>query len=340
MPNLFPIFLTGLLTGGITCMAVQGGLLATVVANISYKKSLYSVTWVVLAFVGAKIISHTIVGFLLGFFGSLFGFSVYATSLVTIFISFFMIGVGLNMLEVHPIFRHFTITPPKFLRRFIWKESKRQDLFAPFVVGALTVFVPCGTTQAMMAQAIGSGSPLIGAAILFAFTVGTAPLFIILGLTIGVLSKTFQVWFARIAAVLLISMAVINIYFASLVLGIDQPLGQFFHPAVCQIAYCEAASPATAGFTGQKRETSIIRIRQSSYEIENPYINAGDTVALTVKNIDGGGCIQFFTIPSLGIQKSVPVGTEATITFTVPEKKGELPFMCSMGMYRGKFIVQ
>ena len=31
--NLLTIFLTGLLTGGLTCLAVQGGLLATAVAQ-------------------------------------------------------------------------------------------------------------------------------------------------------------------------------------------------------------------------------------------------------------------------------------------------------------------
>ncbi|KKU86456.1 MAG: putative membrane protein [Candidatus Gottesmanbacteria bacterium GW2011_GWA2_47_9] len=33
MPNLWIIFTTGLLAGGLTCMAVQGGLLATTIAG-------------------------------------------------------------------------------------------------------------------------------------------------------------------------------------------------------------------------------------------------------------------------------------------------------------------
>lgn len=31
--NLFVIFLTGLTTGGLSCLAMQGGLLASVIAN-------------------------------------------------------------------------------------------------------------------------------------------------------------------------------------------------------------------------------------------------------------------------------------------------------------------
>jgi len=31
--NLFAIFLTGLTTGGLSCLAMQGGLLASVIAN-------------------------------------------------------------------------------------------------------------------------------------------------------------------------------------------------------------------------------------------------------------------------------------------------------------------
>jgi len=250
MPNLIPIFLTGLLTGGITCMAVQGGLLATIVANSNPpaggQNPHVKIIWIILAFVGAKIVSHTLLGFFLGYFGSLFGFSVQFTAGMTMLVSLFMIGIALNMLEVHPFFRYFTVTPPKFLRSLIWKQSKRQDLFAPLVVGALTIFIPCGTTQAMMAQAVGYGNPFIGAAILFAFIVGTAPLFIIIGLAIGVLSETFQSWFTTIAAFLLIGMALVTMYFASTVLGIDTPVQQFLRPALCQITYCEDSYQSSA----------------------------------------------------------------------------------------------
>jgi len=84
----------------------------------------------------------------------------------------------------------------------------------------------------------------------------------------------------------------------------------------------------------------VITIHPTRYDIDNPYIKAGSQITVTLDNVDGASCIQFFTIPKLGIQKIVSVGKKETISFTAPMEKGDLPFMCSMGMYRGKFIVE
>ena len=116
-----------------------------------------------------------------------------------ILVGIFMLGTALNLLDVHPIFRYFVIQPPKFLTRLVRKQSKsthfakasrvEADMFAPAILGALTIFIPCGTTQAMMALAIGSGSPFLGASVLFAFVLGTSPVFFILGYFRSAFSK-------------------------------------------------------------------------------------------------------------------------------------------------------
>lgn len=78
-----------------------------------------------------------------------------------VFVAIFMIGTALNILNVHPIFRYFVIQPPKFLTRLVRNQSKSKSLFAPTLLGAFTVLIPCGTTQAMMALAIGYGNPFM-----------------------------------------------------------------------------------------------------------------------------------------------------------------------------------
>ncbi len=132
-------------------------------------------------FLVAKLIAYVILGLLLGWFGSLFQLSLQVRVIMQFAVAFFMIGTALNLLNVHPIFRYFALQPPKFLTRLVRKQSKSQDLFAPALLGAFTVFIPCGTTQAMMALAIASGSAFAGAAILFAFILGTSPVFFLLG---------------------------------------------------------------------------------------------------------------------------------------------------------------
>ena len=62
-----------------------------------------------------------------------------------------MIGNALRMFNVHPIFRYFSVEPPKFITRYIRRTAKGTDTATPLFLGALTVFIPCGVTQAMMA---------------------------------------------------------------------------------------------------------------------------------------------------------------------------------------------
>jgi len=44
-------------------------------------------------------------------------------------------------------------------------------------LGGLTVLIPCGVTQAMMAGAMALGTPIAGALLMAAFTLGTWPVF-------------------------------------------------------------------------------------------------------------------------------------------------------------------
>ena len=75
--NLWAIFLTGLFAGALTCLAVQGGLLATSIAQ-RHEDKLKDDTkkngnaLPILSFLIAKLIAYTILGFLLGWFGSSF----------------------------------------------------------------------------------------------------------------------------------------------------------------------------------------------------------------------------------------------------------------------------
>src|SRR6266849_3744065 len=194
--SLIGIFLTGLLTGGLTCMAVQGGLLAATLAQSEEErlkeKAKGGNALPILAFLGAKLTAYTLLGFLLGWFGSFFQLSLSVQTILDFAIVIFMIGTALNILNVHPIFRYFVIQPPRFLTRLVRKQSKSKDMFAPALLGAFTVFISCGTTQAMMAFAIASGKPLTGAAILFAFILGTSPLFFVLGYFATKLGDMFQ----------------------------------------------------------------------------------------------------------------------------------------------------
>lgn len=333
------IFLTGLFTGGLTCMAVQGGLLAATIAQREEErlkeKAKGGNAIPILSFLVAKLAAYTVLGFLLGWFGSLVQLSLTARTLLEFAIAIFMIGTALNILQVHPLFRYFVIQPPRFLTRFVRKQSKSKDMFAPALLGAFTVFIPCGTTQAMMALAIASGNPLLGAAILFVYVLGTSPVFFLLGYFATKLGDALHQKFLKAAAYAIILLAVFNLNNVIALTGTPFTFEKVWSGVWCTVSFCDT------DFAVSKSAVSdaTISIESFGYSPNNITVKAGSPVTLRLVNNGGGGCTQAFTIPGLGIQKTVPVGSSDTVSFTAPNTPQELAFMCSMGMYRGMIRV-
>lgn len=343
--NLGAIFLTGLLTGGLTCLAVQGGLLATTVAQreeekLKEKTKTSGNALSILSFLVAKIIAYTILGFLLGWLGSVVQLSLTAKVIMMIAVAIFMIGTALNLLNVHPIFRYFIIQPPRFLTKLIRNQSKSNSIFAPAILGAFTVFIPCGTTQAMMALAIASGNPLYGAAIMAAFTLGTSPVFFTLGYLATRLGDAMHRRFLKVAAYALILLAVYNLNAAIALTGSSFTFENLLTNINCAVSFCDKDFGPSAVQAAAPVSDATITINNDGYSPNNLTVKAGSEVSLNIVNKGGGGCTQAFTIPKYNIQKIVPIGSSDKVTFTAPNEPGtQLAFMCSMGMFRGTINV-
>lgn len=343
--NLIVVFSTGLFAGALTCLAVQGGLLATSIAQREEEKLKDKMlrrgsaqagnALPILSFLVAKLGAYTILGFLLGWFGSLFQLSLTANIILQLAVGIFMLGTALNLLNVHPIFRYFIIQPPRFLTRMVRNQSKSGDFFGPAVLGAFTVIIPCGTTQAMMALSIASGNPLSGTAIMFAFVLGTSPLFFILGYLATRLGDAMQQKFMKFAAYAIILLAVFNINNTVALTGSSLTLNNLWTNFYCTFTFCDKDfAPNVQAATAVSDAT--ITINNYGYTPDNLTVKAGSLVTLRLVNNGGGGCTQAVTIPKLRIQKIVPIGTSDTIVFTAPDEPGtQLAFMCSMGMFRG-----
>jgi len=335
--NLLAIFTTGLLAGGISCIAVQGGLLTSLLAqresevlksNLE-KSDKYANIVPISAFVIAKLVAYTLLGALLGWFGSLFQLNLQAQIILQIVVIIFMVGTALNLLNVHPLFRYFVIQPPHNLSRLIRLQSKRQDVFAPVFLGAFTVFIPCGVTQAMMALAVASGNPIAGSAILFSFVLGTTPVFFLLGYFTmkagGILKKKFF----KLAAFVIILLSLFNLNNALALTGTNYTISNLLRETYCIFSYCQ-------DITGQMpvAEQTII-ISSTGYSPSFFAVAAGTDVKINLINTNAVGCQQAFTVPALNIQKIVRPNQTATFTFRAPSKPGNISFMCTMGMYAG-----
>lgn len=335
MPNLWIIFTTGLLTGGITCMAVQGGLLATTMAarkvDEDTKKS--GSASAIAVFLAAKFIAHILLGLGLGWLGSVMELTPFARGVLLAVTAVYMIGVALAILDVHPFFRRFLIQTPRFLSRYIRAQSKQGEWFTPGLLGLMTVFIPCGTTQAMMALAISTGNPWYGALVMGAFVLGTSPVFFALGMAVAKLGEVMQGSFRRVAAVMILGMAVWSLSSGLSLAGVRLSVGRTVY---CALTYCGDSDLADS--KGAATEVTV-EIKNTGYKVDNRKIKAGEQITLNLVNNGAQSCAQAFTIPSMRISRVVGVGQKDTVTFTAPAKPGVLAFSCGMGMYGGQFDV-
>ena len=328
MSNLWIIFLTGLISGGLSCFAVQGGLLAGILAeqkNNNQKRS-------ILIFLGSKLIAHLLLGGLLGLLGSALVITSTFQGVMQIVAGLFILLMALKISDIHPIFRNFTITPPKFIFKLLRKESRSAASFAPIVVGFLTILIPCGVTQAMMLLSVSSGSFLYGALILGSFVLGTTPIFFALGIAS---EKILSIKPLKVFAVLAM------IYLAITSINSGQVLRGSVHTWQNYKLAITGSEPVGSGQVPNLQDGKqivTIDVKSTSYKASTNTLKVGVPVKLILKTNNVFSCARSFTIPSLNISKLLPsTGTEI-IEFT-PTKLGKLTFTCSMGMYSGVFNI-
>jgi uncharacterized protein len=364
--NLIVIFLTGLTTGGLACLAVQGGLLASVIANQKEQElaevrenknnwkakkrqkyiqrlqhrnfSLASfdyLDWLpVTIFLLSKLVAHTILGFFLGWLGSVFSVSLEVRLFFQAFTALFMFGTAMNLLDVHPVFRFLAFQPPKFIRRLLKNASKSQALFAPAVLGFLTVFIPCGVTQAMEVLAITSGSPVVGALTMFAFVLGTSPLFAAVGVATAKLSESWHQKFSRVAAAVLVIMALYSLNGVLVVLDSPLTLSRVTRPVTYFFSKERFAQSGSVVQVKDGVQAVTISIFNNGYSPNYVKVKKGIPVQLTLKSNNVYSCALAFVLKEFEINTFLKATDEKTFTFT-PTKKGKFTFTCSMGMYSG-----
>lgn len=339
--NPLVIFLTGLSVGGLTCLVVQGGLLAsTIAARPSHN------LWSVAAFLTTKLIVYTILGFLLGAFGQAISITPTTQIIMQAVAGLYMIAIALNLLNVHPVFRYAIIQPPRFLARVIRNTSKSKDLlrskklhalFAPAFLGAMTIFIPCGTTLAMEALAISTANPILGALTMAIFTIGTMPLFFGLGFLTTVLGDAFKVKFLKFAAFAVLYLGITSFNGALLAWGSPLTIQTLTDAIPIEINLSGEGQTTAAGLSTRTVvgvQTADIQVFPTGYSPDNIQVKAGLPVKLNLTPTGGLGCTSIFRMPQLGISRRLFEGNTETVEFT-PKAPGKLTWTCSMGMYRG-----
>lgn len=320
MNQILLAFLTGLTTGGLSCFAVQGGLLAGILAEQKRedrKKTL-------LMFLTSKLFAHLILGALLGLLGSALIISTKIQGVMQIISGVVIFLMALKISEIHPVFRNFSITAPKSIFRIVRNQSKDINTFTPIIIGILTILIPCGITQGMMLLSVASGSFWYGGLILGAFILGTTPVFFLLGIAS---EKILSIKPLKIFAIL------IMIYLGLTAINSGQVLRGSAHTFQNYASVLLGSDPAK-----EPQTTVTIEVKNNGYTASTNTLKLGVPVKLILKTNKTAGCARAFTIPDYNINEILPATGTEVVEFT-PTKLGRLTYTCSMGMYTGSFNV-
>lgn len=391
MSNLYVIFLTGLTTGGLSCLAVQGGMLASSLAgqskhsaeglpsrgeefeqavakinaqSLSKKRYLQTLARLkqkypvvqpeapqvsarpIVLFLAAKLVAYTILGAALGWLGSMLQLTPLMRGVLQVAIGLFMLATAGRLLNAHPIFRHTAIEPPKFVRSYIRRRTKAagDNWLAPVFLGALTVLIPCGVTQAMMALAVASGNPFAGAALMFAFVLGTTPLFFTLAYLATKLGARWQDKFWKVAGVLVLVLGLMAVDGGLNILGSPITSGTIGAAIADKLqadgqAGLEAQSQGVPVVEANASNELAMTITDSAYSPAVMQVKAGVPIKLTVTTQDVSGCGRSMVIPSLGIQKLFASSGQEVLEIPA-QPASRIRLTCTMGMYNAQIVVK
>ncbi|TDC85813.1 cupredoxin domain-containing protein [Micromonospora sp. KC606] len=101
----------------------------------------------------------------------------------------------------------------------------------------------------------------------------------------------------------------------------------------------DAATPPGERVTvADGRQRVVITAVEGAYQPRNLDIQAGLPTTLIVRSDRAQGCVRSFVIPSLGVEKILPVNGDTVIDLGVLNP-GRLAYSCGMGMYTGRLNI-
>lgn len=323
------IFLIGLFAAMSTCIAVVGGLLLALAEKYGelhpeltgaqkFRPHIY--------FNIGRIVGYTAFGAAVGGLGSILTLSPQANGYLIILVSLVMLMLGFQLLHLFPWMRRFSPKMPKFISHKIHDLSTKDNKGAPFTLGALTFFLPCGFTQALQLYVLASGDWKVGALTMFVFALGTLPALLSLSAISSFAKGAFQRNFLKFAGVLVVLLAVFNINNAMTLAGFNFNLASAFTLG----SSTPQSNTPTAQIVDGKQvvDMQVVGLNYSPHQFT---VVQGVPVEWRIDGSRAQGCAQVITVPKLGIVKYLSPSEPTVINFT-PQETGSIAFSCTMGM--------
>ncbi len=284
-----------------------------------------------LLFHAGRLATFFVLGGVLGLLGGELNISGNFISIFTMIIAVVMGWLGLNILGIVPSISDFGVRMPKGLTKK-WSDLKESEhKAAPFLLGGLSFFLPCGFTQSMQIFALTSGSFWIGGLTLFVFALGTVPSLLIVGITASWTRSGKMVVFQKVAGILVVLFAIFTLQSGLALRGVST-----------DVLSTDDAKKVETKIEDKKvlgeQQVIEMHVLSSGFSPATLRIKKGVPVKWVIKGDQVTGCTNKIIVPSLKISKALTAG-DNIVEFT-PETAGTIPFSCWMGMVTGKFIVE
>lgn len=327
--NYGMLFIVGIFTS-VHCIAMCGGInlsqnihIDTTFQTIDRSKKLKISRPLIPAFLYnlGRVISYTLVGFIVGGLGSVLNFSLTLQGVIKIFVGVMMIAMGMNLLNVFPFFRKLAIKMPPVFHRL-----KPKGKNSALIVGLLNGLMPCGPLQAMQLYALSTGSPIKGAFAMFMFSLGTVPLMFILSVSSAYMSKKFAKNAVSFGAMIVV------------VMGLSM-FSQGIALSGFSLASFAQTEPVETFAVDKQLSPQIIESTLNTRSYPEITVEAGRPVVWKINAPQGtiSSCNNRFFIREYNLEVSLNTGANE-VTF-YPERTGIYNYACWMGMVSGTIRV-
>jgi sulfite exporter TauE/SafE/copper chaperone CopZ len=330
-------FLIGLAASVSSCLAVVGAVILAFGQKYQTKEKDFMRGAVKpnLLFHLGRIGTFFFLGGILGLIGGRINIGGNFVVTFTIIIAIIFLWLGLNILELLPPVTALGIKMPRKLTSQWARLKYSNHSLAPFILGGLSFFLPCGFTQSMQIFALASGSFLTGALSLTLFALGTMPVLLLLGITAAWVKNRKILVLRKAIGFVVVIFALFTLQAGLALKGINTNFwGQIKY-------FIKKNSNATEKNLILDKtlssQTAEMHVTNSGFEPNTLNIENNVPVKFIIKGDQLTGCTSSIIIPSLKIYKTLAKG-DNLVEFT-PHQTGSIPFSCGMGMVRGEFIV-
>lgn len=329
--SVLAFFVFGLIAGVSSCAALIGGLILSFSKNwskaYSESNSILEKSKPNFLFNAGRLISYALFGLFLGLLGEKLNISPTFTSFLVVIVSAIMAILALQMLGVKA-FSRFRFALPKQFTNKIAKSDDSKGKIAPFGIGFLTVFLPCGFTVVAEGMAILSGNPIQGSMIMMFFALGTAIPLMFIGTFSAKLMENKKVSdkFLKVAGILIIFFIIFNL---NTQFGFTAMFNQSPEPEQNNTISNENVQEIKTVYT---LDSDII---PSSFTVK---INQPIKFVVDSKN-NGIGCMSTIMVPGLYDRPIYLKKDKQIVMEFTPKKAGTYQITCAMGVPRGTIIV-